>query len=108
MTWKKVDGKFKIRLGEIPLKTVDIGLAHIEIFDTALNKIRATEAKFQEIQNRENDLINNLTEYRNQMVQLRDDKNNQEEQLYAAFLPILHSKQDEIRRLKKKVKRLTF
>ena len=103
LVWKRVDGKFKMRLGEIPLTTMDFSSAHAEIFDTALNQIEQYTAKLQETQSRESSLMNDLTESRNQMIQLREDKDNFEEKLFDAFLPILNSKKDEIRRLKRKV-----
>lgn len=102
LVWKRVDGKFKMRLGEIPLTTMDFSSAHAEIFDTALNQIEQYNAKLQETQSRESSLMNDLTESRNQMIQLREDKDNFEEKLFDAFLPILNSKKDEIRRLKRK------
>ena len=104
LIWKKIDGKFKIRLGEIPLKPLDIGLVHADIFNTALSQIQVSTKKAQVIENRENDLKNDLSNYQKQMIQFRDDKNTLEDKLYEAFLPILNSKKDEIRRLKRKVR----
>ena len=103
LIWKKVDGKFKIRLGQIPITPVDFNLAYSEIFDTAINQIQQSDIKVHEIQQRQNSLMNDLREYRNKMMELRDGKVNLEEELFSAFLPILNSKQDEIRRLKIKV-----
>ena len=37
------------------------------------------------------------------MLKFKEDKRNLEEKLFEAFIPILNSKKDEIRRLKRKV-----
>ena len=104
LVWKKVEGKFKIRLGRIPIIPIpDFGSAHAAIFEASLNQIEELKGKLLETEQRQTSLMNDLREYRNKMIEFRDGKVNLEEELYSAFLPILHSKQDEIRRLKEKV-----
>jgi hypothetical protein len=108
LIWKKVEGKFKIRLAEIPLVVKDLGSVDKDIFDTALRQIEEWKTKAHDIQAREISLKNNLAENRKHMAQFRDEKTNLEDKLYEAFLPILNSKKDEIRRLKRKVTKITF
>ena len=107
LIWKKVEGKFKIRLAEIPLILKDLGSVDKDIFDTSLNQIEKWKTKARDIQARESSLKNDLAEYCKYMEQFRDEKTNLEDKLYEAFLPILNSKKDEIRRLKRKVTKIT-
>ena len=106
LVWKKVEGKFKIRLAEIPLTSQSFTAVHDDIFNTALSQIRQSKREAEETSCRERNLKNDVKEYSKQMAQFKEDKINQEERLYEAFLPILNSKKDEIRRLKRKVKRV--
>ena len=103
LVWKKVDGKFKIRLGQIPLAPINFNIAHSEIFDTAIDQIQQSDAKVRKMQEKQTSLLNDVQDYRNKMTEIRDSKTVLEEELFSAFLPILNSKQDEIRRLKRKV-----
>ena len=98
-----MEGKFKIRLAEIPLMPKEFGSAEKDIFDTGLIQIEKWKTKAHAIQDKESSLKNDLAEYRKLMAQFRDEKTNLEDKLYEAFLPILNSKKDEIRRLKRKV-----
>lgn len=104
LVWKKIEGKFKIRLAEIPLTSQCFAAVHDDIFNTALSQIRQSKKESEETSCRERNLKNDVIEYSRQMAQFKEDKINQEEKLYAAFLPILNSKKDEIRRLKRKVR----
>ena len=108
LIWKKVEGKFKIRLAEIPLVIKELWSVNKDLFDTALKQIEEWKTKTHDIQAREISLKNNLAENRKHMAQFRDEKTNLEDKLYEAFLPILNSKKDEIRRLKRKVTKITF
>ena len=105
LVWKKVDGKFKIRLAQIPLTPVNFNKAHSKIFDTAIDQIQQSDIKIREMQEKQNSLMNDVQDYRNKMTEIRDCKAVLEEELFSAFLPILNSKQDEIRKLKRKVSR---
>lgn len=103
LVWKKVDGKFKIRLAQIPLTPVNFNKAHSKIFDTAIDQIQQSDIKIREMQEKQNRLMNDVQDYRNKMTEIRDCKAVLEEELFSAFLPILNSKQDEIRKLKRKI-----
>lgn len=103
LIWKKIEGKFKIRLAEIPLIPEDLFSVHQELFDTAQSQIQEYKLKAHQFERRESSLQSDLEEYRKHMTQFRDDKNSLEDKLYNAFLPILNSKKDEICKLKRKV-----
>ena len=107
LIWKKVEGKFKIRLAEIPLIPKDLESVNKDIFDTSLNQIEKWKTKARDVQARESSLKNDLAEYRKYMEQFKDEKTNLEDKLYEAFLPILNSKKEEIRRLKRQVTKMT-
>ena len=104
MVWKKVEGKFKIRLAELPLSALDFKILNLDIFDTAVNQIQQNKAKTIEVTSKNDSLHKDLSEYQNKLIQFRNDANSLEKELYDAFLPILNSKKAEIRRLKRKVR----
>ena len=104
MVWKKVEGKFKIRLAELPLSALDFKTLNLDIFDTAVNQIQQNKAKTIEVTSKNDSLHKDLSEYQNKLIQFRNDANSLEKELYDAFLPILNSKKAEIRRLKRKVR----
>ena len=103
MVWKKIEGKFKIRLAEIPLTSLSFDKIHNDIFNTALKQIEKFKREAKDSADRELILKNDVKEYNKQMLQFKEDKSNLEEKLFQAFIPILNSKKDEIRRLKRKV-----
>jgi len=102
LVWKKVEGKFKIRLAELPLSALDFKTLNLDIFDTAVNQIQQNKAKTIEVTSKNDSLHKDLSEYQNKLIQFRNDANSLEKELYDAFLPILNSKKAEIRRLKRK------
>ena len=104
MVWKKVEGKFKIRLAELPLSALDFKTLNLDIFDTAVNQIQQNKAKTIEVTGQNDSLHKDLSEYQSKLIQFRNDANSLEKELYDAFLPILNSKKAEIRRLKRKVR----
>lgn len=103
LVWKKIEGKFKIRLAEIPLTSLSFDKVHNDIFNTALEQIQKSKQEAKDSGHRELILRNDVKEYNKQMLQFKEDKSNLEEKLFEAFIPILNSKKDEIRRLKRKV-----
>ena len=103
LIWKKVEGKFKIRLAEIPLTDLSLDDVHDDLFNTALEQIQRSKKEAEDSSSRELILKNDVKEYKEQMLQFKEDKSNLEEKLFDAFIPILNSKKDEIRRLKRKV-----
>lgn len=103
LIWKKVEGKFKIRLAEIPLTDLSFDDVHDDLFNTALEQIQRSKKEAEDSSSRELILKNDVKEYKEQMLQFKEDKSNLEEKLFEAFIPILNSKKDEIRRLKRKV-----
>ena len=108
MVWKKIEGKFKIRLAEIPLTSLSFDKVHNDIFNTALEQIQKSKQEAKDSAHRELILRNDVKEYNKQMLQFKEDKSNLEEKLFEAFIPILNSKKDEIRRLKRKVSILNY
>ena len=108
MVWKKIEGKFKIRLAEIPLTSLSFDKVHNDIFNTALEQIQKSKQEAKDSAHRELILRNDVKEYNKQMLQFKEDKSNLEEKLFEAFIPILDSKKDEIRRLKRKVSILSY
>ena len=103
LLWKKIEGKFRIRLAEIPLTTLSFLDVDDELFNTALKQIEKYKSEAEESSSREQSLKNDVKEYNTLMLQFKEDKTNLEERLYEAFIPIVNSKKDEIRRLKRKV-----
>ena len=103
LIWKKVEGKFKIRLAEIPLTDLSFDDVHDDWFNTALEQIQRSKKEAEDSSRREFILKNDVKEYKEQMLKFKEDKSNLEEKLFEAFIPILNSKKDEIRRLKRKV-----
>ena len=108
LVWKKIEGKFKIRLAEIPLTSLSFDKVHNDIFNTALEQIQKSKQEAKDSAHRELILRNDVKEYNKQMLQFKEDKSNLEEKLFEAFIPILNSKKDEIRRLKRKVSILNY
>merc|ERR1739844_690990 len=102
MGWKKVEGKFKIGLAELPLSALDFKTLNLDIFDTAVNQIKENKEKTIEVTSKNDSLHKDLSEYQNKLIQFRNDANSLEKELYDAFLPILNSKKAEICRLKRK------
>merc|ERR1712038_735956 len=70
---------------------------------TALEQIQRSKKEAEDSSRRESILKNDVKEYKEQMLKFKEDKTNLEEKLFEAFIPILNSKKDEIRRLKRKV-----
>merc|ERR1712060_949232 len=66
-------------------------------------QIEKSKREAKDSADRELILKNDVIEYNKQMLQFKEDKSNFEEKLFKAFIPILDSKKDEIRRLKRKV-----
>jgi len=103
LVWKKIEGKFKIRLAEIPLTSLSFVNVHNDLFNTALEQIHKSKREAKDSADRELVLKNDVKEYNKQMLRFKEDKSNLEKKLFEAFIPILNSKKDEIRRLKRKV-----
>lgn len=99
LVWRRVSGGVKIRLAQLWLERSDYATCQDDIFEAAAKSSEASETKIRSLQERLNSLIDDLRDCRNQLETLREAKAGMEKELFSQFLPILHSKQDMIRKL---------
>ena len=64
LIWKKVEGKFKIRLAEIPLTDLSFDDVHDDLFNTALEQIQRSKKEAEDSSRREFILQNDVKEYK--------------------------------------------
>ena len=74
LIWKKVEGKFKIRLAEIPLTDLSFDDVHDDLFNTALEQIQRSKKEAEDSSRREFILKTTLKTIRNKCYSLKKTK----------------------------------
>ena len=100
LTWKKLGGKMKLKIAELPLKSMSSAEAHKKIFGHALNTIKTVTKRSERYKENFEHLADEHKGYQTRMNDMTLWKENLESKLYNEFLTLLHSKQDCIRDLK--------
>jgi len=101
LTWRKVGGKAKIKILEIPLNTVSFLDAQKEMFAYLVESNKELTDKNKDFKRRQDNLARDLKKSKNMLIQLEKEKSKIEDSMYARFLPILNSKKEKILELEK-------
>lgn len=103
LVWKK-SGKRKLRIAEIPIKSIDVVEAHKTIFEHSVKTIKHEKQESTTFKHNFDKISEERKGYQTEMKKMIEYKNNLEQKLYSNFQPILHSKQDRIKKLEQKLK----
>ena len=91
---------------EFSVATIEnVALAHREMFDSAVQSIDKKEEKMTELNVRQNNLKESLTENYNSIRSLIDEKSKLENEMFGQFLPILKTKDEKISQLLQQVRK---
>ena len=91
---------------EFSVTTIEnVTLAHREMFDIAIQSIDKKEEKLKELNLRQNNLKESLTENYNSIRFLIDEKSKVESEMFGQFLPILKTKDEKISQLLQQVRK---
>lgn len=101
LVWRKVGGKAKIKIMDIPLDPVSFLDAQNRMFAQLVESNRDLKNKNKDLQRRQDNLVRDLKKSKSMLREFEQEKSKIEDAMYERFLPILNSKKERIRELEK-------
>ena len=107
LTWKKTgdteESKMKLRIGVFPVTELNYSDAPQDILESALEAVEDSKKSYEDLSERHNTLMSHLKECKAQLEEFKKAKLDLEGEMYEQFLPILQSKQDQIKDLTRRL-----
>ena len=105
LIWKKAGdagSKMKVKVGSFDLQRMNFDDAQAQVLGEAIDGFAEMKGKCEEMSSKHENLVADLKECRTKCEEFLKGKEKIEDKLYEQFLPILQSKQDKIREMKKR------
>ena len=90
LVWRKVGGKAKIKIMEIPLEPVNFLAAQNKMFAQLVESNAELKCKNKEFQRRQENLVRDFKKSKAMLVELEKEKSKIEDTMYERFIPILN------------------
>ena len=90
LVWRKVGGKAKIKIMDIPLDPVNFLDAQNKMFAQLVESNRELKNKNKDLQRRQDNLVRDLKKSKSMLMEFEQEKSKIEDTMYERFIPIMN------------------